>query len=61
MSAKPKSVQLPLPGFEAARSTWQADYTSHIGEDASLHNRSGIEIKPLYTPDDWPAEHWHAR
>jgi methylmalonyl-CoA mutase N-terminal domain/subunit len=58
MSAKPKSVQLPLPGFESALATWQTDYAAHVGDDPSLYNRSGIEIKPLYTPEDWSASRY---
>lgn len=30
---------------------WQASYDAMIGEDRTIKNRSGIEIKPLY----WPA------
>ncbi|MDH3379181.1 MAG: acyl-CoA mutase large subunit family protein, partial [Gammaproteobacteria bacterium] len=53
MSAKAKSAQLRLPGFDSAQATWQTEYTSHMRDDPPVHNRSGIEIKPLYTPDNW--------
>ena len=54
MSQKP--VQLSLPGFETARADWRAQYEAQIGADRTLRNRSGIEVKPLYTPDDWSSE-----
>ena len=45
--------QLSLPGFEEASSAWQADYRDQIGDDRRLRNRSGIEVRPMYTPADW--------
>ncbi len=56
MSQKP--VQLPLPGFEAARADWRAQYEAQMGADRTVRNRSGIEVKPLYTPDDWSTERY---
>ena len=47
------AVQLPLPGFETARAEWRSRYEDAIGEETTLRNRSGIEIKPIYTTDDW--------
>ncbi len=32
---------------------WQAEYNAQMGEDTARYNRSGIEIQPLYGPDDW--------
>ena len=52
------AVQLPLPGFEAARGRWRADYDRQIGHDTIVRNRSGIEIKPLYTSEDWSSERY---
>lgn len=46
-------VQLPLPGFDQARARWRRDYEAQIGTDRVVRNRSGIEVKPIYTPDDW--------
>ena len=46
-------TQFMLPGFEDARDDWRAQYEAQIGENRTLRNRSGIEIKPLYTTDDW--------
>ncbi len=48
-----EAVQLSLPGFEQAHGAWRADYSRQIGTDRLIRNRSGIEIKPLYTPRDW--------
>ncbi len=52
------AVQLPLPGFEAARRRWRAAYEQQIAEDRVIRNRSGIAIKPLYTSEDWNSERY---
>lgn len=39
--------------FEAARDGWHDAYQKHLPNEKSRHNRSGIEVKPLYTPEDW--------
>ena len=44
---------MPLPGFDENREEWQQEYEQQIGKDDRIQNRSRIEIKPLYTPDDW--------
>ena len=46
-------VQIPLPGFEAARARWQDSYNQQMGEETIRRNRSGVEIRALYTPGDW--------
>ena len=46
-------LQLVLPGFEQELADWRGRYQAQIGEDPVVRNRSGIEIRPLYTPDDW--------
>ncbi len=51
-------VQLPLPGFDTARAAWREDYTAHVGADDVVRNRSSLEIKALYTPDDWNGERY---
>jgi methylmalonyl-CoA mutase, N-terminal domain len=51
-----EAVQLPLPGFDSAFGQWRSDYDRQIGEDRAVTNRSGFEIKPLYTPRDWSGE-----
>ncbi|MDW3116909.1 MAG: acyl-CoA mutase large subunit family protein [Roseovarius pacificus] len=35
------------------RAEWQVRYNREIGEDRTVVNRSGIEVRPLYTPLDW--------
>lgn len=50
---KPDPVQLPLPGFDRENADWTERYQAQIGEDRVLRNRSGIEVRPLYTPGDW--------
>ena len=55
MSQKP--IQLPLPGFDAARGQWRQDYADgRSGGGDTVCNRSGIELKPLYTPEDRDGE-----
>ncbi|MEQ8321007.1 MAG: acyl-CoA mutase large subunit family protein [Rhodospirillales bacterium] len=44
--------------FEAARENWQDAYEQHLPNDKSRYNRSGIEIKPLYTPEDWSPDEY---
>lgn len=48
-----QAVQLSLPGFDHDFTRWREDYAKQIGVDRRVVNRSGIEIKPLYTPRDW--------
>jgi len=31
---------------------WTAEYRQQIGQETAVHNRSGIEVRPLYTPKD---------
>ena len=58
MSAHPQSPprQLDLPGFEQARDHWEKTYREQLGEAKSVRNRSGLEVQPLYTREDWNAE-----
>ena len=41
-------VPRPLAGF----------YKTQLPDDANRLNRSGIEIKPIYSPDDWDSERY---
>jgi len=41
------------PESKAAEARWREAYDSQLPDDTNRENRSGIEIKPLYTPDDW--------
>jgi methylmalonyl-CoA mutase N-terminal domain/subunit len=47
---KPLDSMLPL---DAAEARWQAEYAERIGAEPQITNRSGIAVKPLYTPRDW--------
>ncbi len=51
-------MQLALPEFERAHATWRQQYTAQIGDRDRICNRSGIEIKPLYTPADWDSHRY---
>lgn len=42
-------AQLALPGFD----DWQDAYAAQLPDGKTVHNRSGIEVQPLYTPNDW--------
>lgn len=57
---KARTEQLELPGFEKAHDLWQDEYQAQIGEDRAVENRSGITIKPLYTPTDWSEDSYLA-
>ncbi len=48
-------VQLPLPGFDQAHAAWRRAYAERMGAETTIRNRSGIEVAPLYTPEDWSA------
>ncbi len=50
--------QLPLPGFAEAEADWEKEYRAGTEGSDSIRNRSGIEIKPLYTPADWDDERY---
>ncbi len=52
------AVQLRLPGFDLGYAQWRDDYLRQRGEERCVRNRSGLEIKPLYTPRDWNAAHY---
>ncbi len=41
-----------------AEARWRDEYAAQIGEDRTIRNRSGIEVKPLYTPADWDGENY---
>jgi methylmalonyl-CoA mutase N-terminal domain/subunit len=55
---KSEPVQLQLPGFDREFEDWKEKYRQQIGEDTSARNRSGIEIRPLYTPADWNGDRY---
>jgi len=52
MAKRNKAVALPLSRFEKARAQWRADLQRGLGGKANPSNRSGLEIAPIYTPED---------
>src|ERR1700674_255371 len=48
-----EAVPLPLSDFDEARARWRAEVQSGLAGAANPKNRSGVEVKPLYTPRDW--------
>ena len=42
--------------FEQTREQWRRAYEAQIGDHDGRENRSGIEVKPIYTPDDWSVD-----
>jgi methylmalonyl-CoA mutase N-terminal domain/subunit len=48
---KPLDAALARPASGEDR--WEKEYSEQIGTDKAVRNRSGIGIKPLYTPRDW--------
>lgn len=48
-----KPVETRLLHSADAEALWQREYAEQIGTDREVVNRSGIAIKPLYTPRDW--------
>ena len=49
----PPLAPLATPLDRGAESRWEAEYAQGIGADRPVVNRSGILVKPLYTPRDW--------
>lgn len=47
-----KAVDPQLMANADALAAWEQDYRASVGVDKSIHNRSGIAIKPLYTSQD---------
>jgi methylmalonyl-CoA mutase N-terminal domain/subunit len=41
-----------LNGSDSAGQIWADEYRRQIGKDEKIFNRSGIEVRPLYTPKD---------
>jgi methylmalonyl-CoA mutase N-terminal domain/subunit len=44
--------------LDTPEARWQAEYAGQIGAGKTIANRSGIEIKPLYTPRDFDASRY---
>jgi len=47
-----KIDKTPAPVLADSAADWQRNYDKMIGQDKTIKNRSGIEVKPLY----WPQE-----
>jgi len=48
-----KPLSDPIPAStEDANVRWSAEYAAQIGQDRDVRNRSGVPIKPLYSPLD---------
>ena len=43
---------------ETSSSIWRREYQKQLPQEKEIANRSGISIKPLYTPDDWDGEEY---
>lgn len=48
-----KQANTGSPDLQSQKTDWRARYDREIGEDRTVVNRSGIEVRPLYTPLDW--------
>lgn len=49
---------LPAQEFEAARQRWQSAFDAGATNPGPTTNRSGIPVKPLYTPEGWSGAHY---
>lgn len=47
------SIPQTSADFKEAEKRWNREYETRLVAARSIQNRSGIEIKPLYTPADW--------
>ena len=46
-----------LSEHETGRERWQHEYAAGAVSAKTVRNRSGIEVKPLYTPQDWSGDY----
>jgi methylmalonyl-CoA mutase N-terminal domain/subunit len=46
------------PDFSRAQAAWAQAFEAQLPTNRALRNRSGIETKPLYTPQDWGPERY---
>lgn len=53
MSQAKTVEKTPPPAEETAAERWQREYRDLLPGDREVRNRSGIPVKPLYTPGDW--------
>lgn len=45
--------QIAAADLSQAQLRWEQAFAAGAGQSEPLRNRSGVEIKPLYTPHDW--------
>jgi len=58
-SAKHQIPDCAIPaGYADAKSKWEKQYEAQVSSDDLRVNRSGINIKALYGPDDWDSSHY---
>jgi len=55
---KPINRPVAQTELEQAERRWQAAFEASPGAARRAVNRSGFEVKPLYTPQDWPGERY---
>lgn len=60
MSQARSNDATPPPAEETARERWEREYRDLLPEDRDVRNRSGIPVKPLYTPGDWSDDRYAA-
>jgi len=60
MSQSRRIASTPPPAEETARERWQREYRELLPGDRDIRNRSGVPVKPLYTPEDWPEARYDA-
>lgn len=53
-----QAVSPPFTDFDRARARWEQEYEKQISSSDERRNRSGIAIKPLYTPQNWRGERY---
>ncbi len=51
------TAQMALPGFD----DWREAYARQLPDGKEVRNRSGIEIQPLYSPNDWSNEGYESK
>ncbi|CQD24321.1 methylmalonyl-CoA mutase large subunit [Mycobacterium lentiflavum] len=44
----------------AAAERWRSEYAAQVIDGPTVHNRSGIPVEPLYTPEHWSGDRYAA-
>lgn len=53
-----KKVSSAISRLAEAGDAWRQAYETQLPTDRQFRNRSGIAVKPLYTPEDWTQERY---